>query len=425
MQPSQPGSSSPSNVSAVGEAAKPRPGMKPLRRRLAYAGSAAAALLAVGILGWWSARPTWLWHEATAAAQSERWEQAEEALDRYAWYRPADFVAQRLRSLAAARRGDLPSAVRALEPIPSSPTEAAWAHLTRGRLLKDLFRVREAEREFRSCLAITPAAVEARMNLIIILGVERRGREQQEQLWALHDQGGSPLEALRMLAPAMPVIPSGALSKMTDEGFVLQQCLAADPADPHIRPALAFFHRNRGELERALQLLRPWIEQHPDDGAAIEEYVACLLDSGDLTRVRTWLERLPSSASSRLWQLRAEWLQRDGKNEEAIAALGRAVQAEPNNPEARYRLGQALHAAGRTAQARQELAWHSQAQQLRQLVATIPEAPTEPFPLLAAARLCTGMKRGREARGWYGLVLRLDRNNPEARGALAGPEPAP
>src|SRR5579864_6032098 len=383
------------------------------------------ALVAAGIIvvmGWTvlcTGRSWMLWREASAAVAAARWDQAEQSLARRAWYRPNDVEGLRLRALVALKRGDTAAALAWLAAVPEASPDDSFAHFTRGEILRELFRIGEAELEYRACLRLDPGYTEAHRQLIVILGVERRAAKQEDQLWALHDEGGRPLEALRMLAQAMPVIPPGALSKTADEGMVLEQCLAADPANRHVLPALAYFLRNRGEVDRAASLLAPWLDKHSEDSEALNEYLACLIDAGEVEAACPWFEGHSDSRIGRFWRLRGEWLLMQGRRDDAVDSFRKTVSLDPRDPEARYRLGRALHADGRAAEAAEHMAWHERAQELKLLAASIADEAADTSQLVQAGRLCAEMGRTKEARGWYALVLRLDPNHSEARAALA------
>jgi tetratricopeptide (TPR) repeat protein len=398
-----------------------RPGMGWQVR--AWAAILVAGLLALGgWLGWdayWSGA---LWRAARAAARAGAWDRVEEVLARRAWYRPADPDAIQLRVEAALRRGDRETAARALASVPESSDLAESAYLMRGRLLKELYRPAEAVAALHACLRLNPEQVEAHRELIIIFGIERRAREQEAQLWELHDRAGAAIEALRLLAQSTVSIPPGALAKNADEGSVLRRCLESNPQDPCLPAPLAYFLRNRGRVTEARALLEPWLREARGGVDLRLEDLACLVDEGDLESARPWFERPsePLQAHGRYWLLQGDWLSMQDRPRQALESYRQAVRRDPRNPDARYRLAQALRAAGLVHEADEMLAFHQRLQRLREVAAQVSETAPDAGRLAEAARLCHELGRDREARAWYAAVLRVAPSHGEARRFLAG-----
>jgi tetratricopeptide (TPR) repeat protein len=382
---------------------------------------ACLVLALAGWFGWMFCRTRALWRDATTAERSGDWGRVESALAKLAWYRPSDLAALRLRVFAALQRGDREAAADLLASVPDSSDEAPRAHLDSGRLYKELFKLREAEAEFRACLRLEPGLADDHRELIIMFGVQRRSREQREQLWALHDRGGRALEALRMLAQASPVIPPGALSKTADEGLVLERALAADPDAPHVRPALAHFYRGRGDTEGARRVLEPWIRVHPDDLPARVEWLSLLVDQAETEVARPWLERLEGQAraDSGFWAVRGDWLRLQDRSAESVDSLREAARLDPLGPAIRFRLSAALRSAGRVREAEEELERWSLAHELAEVAGRVSEESPDAGLMVTAGQLCTRLDRVREARAWFRQALRVDPGNAEARAALA------
>jgi tetratricopeptide (TPR) repeat protein len=388
----------------------------------------ALAALAVGCglaYGSWAAWSAWRCSALRARAEDalghSRWARAEADLARLAWYRPRDPEVIRLRLRAALGRGDREAMIRLLADVPDSDPGAADARLTRSRFLMQAFRLREAEADLRSALRLQPGLLEARMQLITICGILRRADDFDREAWALYENGGHSLEALRLLAQSGPAIPYGMLKSHVDEGLILEGCLAADPADPHVRPALARFYRERGRVEEARRLLEPWLREHPDDRAAADEWLACALEVGDLDPVRAEFEHPSESArgSATYWLLRAEWHHQQGQADRAVECCREAVRLRPQNAEAHFRLGQALRAAGHPDEAAEALGRSEKLADLKAVVGRIPERAPDPALLLRAGTLCAELARKREAHAWLSLAIRHDPRNDEARKALA------
>jgi tetratricopeptide (TPR) repeat protein len=383
--------------------------------------------LTAGWSAWVDSRAQALWDEAHKARSRGDYETAERALQRRAWYLPGDVKAMAFRSDVALRRGDNDAALYWLAQIPPHSPAAQFAYLKRAKLLMEFFRPKAADAEFRRVLRLIPTMTDARWSLIVIYGVQRRAAEQESQLWELSRQADQRLEALRLLAQGRVVIPADSLGGLPDEGKVLESCLKAEPDNPHLRPALAYFYRNRGEVQRAIDLLDSWVASNPDDGDAATELAACYLDQGTPEPAAKLLEppRGSQKIRARYWSLRADWLERVGRPNEAVDAARRAIELAPRDPELHYRLGQTLRAAGKSDEAQVWLKKAEAGIELRKLAANIPMKPDDTGPILEMADACKALGRDREARAWYNVAIQLEPENERARKGLRRDDEAP
>jgi tetratricopeptide (TPR) repeat protein len=350
--------------------------------------------------------------EAERAIVASDWTRAAGLLDLYLWHRPRDSEAIRSRVEIARHLGDGEAALAWLGRVPADAPEAASAQLSRGLLLKELFRAREAEAAYREAIRLAPNTPEPWRELVALLGLQRRGEEQEQALWGFH-RAGAAVEALRLLGQSAVVIPPGTIAKTTDEGAILRRCLEADPDASQVRSALARVHRLRGETSQALALLDPWLDLHPDDPSNRVEWLACRLDEGDVEGTAAWFEplstRLRDLADYR--RLRGDWLGLQGRHAEALADDRAAVARAPRDPEARYRLARRLRDAGRPEEAEEALAHHRAVQNLAARAAAVnPEAP-DPAAVADAWEACRalGATRLREADAWAAIARRLPR----------------
>lgn len=393
---------------------------KPARDPVRYGRVVAWSLLGLAVIGlgwlllasWQAAR--W-WNEAQSAARAGRWDQVELALSHRGCWRGQDGEVLKLRSFAALRRGDRAEAARWLGAIPAASPLAASARATQGRLLLELFRAREAETALREAARLEPGLMEARRLLVAIMGLQQRRIDFERDLGEMLDAAEVTrdpaliLEVLRLMTPGVPVIPFDTISKTTDEGWILRQCLARDPSDPSLRPPLARFHRLRGENAAAHAVLDPWLLEHPDDLEARVEWIALALDEGEDDDVRPVMEPAPTWGvnSGSYSVLRALWLQRRGRQDEAIQALEIARKLIPRDPEPSYRLSQ-LRREPRDLEQVQAY------QRLQKVVAGLTDdARPDSAIVEEAARLCRVLGREREAKAWEGVVRRLGKTKDE------------
>ncbi|MGE3822049.1 MAG: tetratricopeptide repeat protein [Isosphaeraceae bacterium] len=381
-------------------------------RRGAWIAVGLSLAAVAGWIAWSTGRSTWLRAQVDSAVRETDWPTAATALDRYLWYRPGDTEAIRTRVEIAEHLGDRAGAVAWLARVPDSAPEAASAQFRRGVLLKEMFRLREAEAAFLAAMERDPDALEPRRELVAILGVLRRATEQEEALWGLLQAGGA-IEALRLLAQSSVVIPPGTFAKTIDEGLVLERALQVDPDHPDVRPALGRFHRMRGETAKALTSLEVWLDDHPGDADARVEWLACLLDDGQVDAATPWFDP-PRSGMTHLAdyrRLRGDWQHLQGRPEKALNDYREAVRLAPRDAEARYRLALGLRAAGKLDEARKAMAYHQTLRSFAEVAAAVSVENPDLAKVVEASETCRalGPDRGREAEAWSTLADRLRR----------------
>lgn len=350
----------------------------------------------------------------------KNWSAAAQSAAALAWYRPGDVSLIFQRAELAEKTGDLAASAEILAQVPADSQRAADAFETRGLMLSQLFRFDAAEAAYRQTLQINPRRLEARRGLVGLLGIQRRSADQLAQLWAWQQSGVAVVEALRLMAQSVVVIPPGTLARTLDEGVVLEKALAAEPASPHLRPALARFYRNRGEVPKALALLEIWANQHPADTSAGLERLGCLVESGDVDKAADLIEKAPQA-----WLQQAEFWLASGDNHrnqgdwaKARQAYLKAIELDPRAPEAHYRLADCLRAMNQPAEAAAMLARHDAIKKLAELAAAVDMETPDPAAMMKVARASRDLNRPAEAAAWATEVLKIQRDNAEARAIL-------
>jgi tetratricopeptide (TPR) repeat protein len=340
----------------------------------------------------------------------------EAALARRAWYGRLDDESLRLRAEAAERRGNPLGAARWLLAIAPASRAAAALRVRAGALLLGAFHLRDSEDAYRSALAIDERSEEAVRALIVISGVAKRADEQEQWLWKLHELGDRPtrIEALRLLAPGVAVIPPDSLPRGIDEAQLLNRAVAADPSDSGAASALADLLVLRGRSAEARQMLDglPRPTSTRDEQARSEAYGAIVLDEASEAEAERHFRPLPRTA--RGWSQRGEWLTLHGHHADAAEAFAKAVALDRRDPHHRYRWSRALQATGDTDEARRQLGLFQSAEELKVLTAGIDEQAPDPASLRRAAELCRALGRDREASAWADLAREASR--PEAEG---------
>lgn len=368
--------------------------------------------LVFGLIGW-TAYGSWhaseLWEQAQDAVRRFRWDAAEVALAEYVQYKAEDDEVLRLRAYVAIQRGDEATALRYLERIPDFSSYAAMAYLTRARLLARQYRFDGAEAALRSCLKHDPHSTTAMRDLLAILALELRDDEYEVQAWQMFDSGmlADALDALRLLAVGTPEVPPRWLEVRMDEVSALREAIKAEPDCPHYRPALAERLAGRGAVEEAKGLIKPWLDEHPDDPAALNAWICCLMEEGELAEAERWLALAQDRASgtAAYWMRKGDWLLAAEKAGEATAAYQEAVKRRPRWMEPRSRLAQALRSAGRKEEAEQAAEDLELTLELKTMAPTPPPArPLSPKQILYAADLSRQLERKREAESWTHLT---------------------
>ncbi|MFO0908033.1 MAG: tetratricopeptide repeat protein [Isosphaeraceae bacterium] len=388
------------------------------RRRWGIWLAGLALLLGLGWWGWTVARITSLRSQAHAAFVAGDWGTAEPLLAALLASRPSDEEALQMRVEAAVQRQDLPTATAVLEGWPARSPLAGEAALRKGRLYKERFLTGLAERAFEEAARLLPDDPAPSRELVGLYGVERRAEEQVRTLWLLHKRGAR-IEALRLLGQSSVVIPPGTIAKTSDEGELLEKCLAADPEDVHLRAPLARFYRMRGQVSEARALLEPWLPSHDDLPARLER-LTLGLDEGDPAPAAAYFglfQNKPTPESASFWQVRGDWHALQQDHAAAAADYQAAAERDPRDAEVVYRLARSLRAAGKTVEAEAAEAQHRRLVDYAEKSAAVAQDAPRVEALLAAARAAAalGPPRAREAKAWYEEVLRLDRNDKEAR----------
>src|SRR5262249_26084203 len=156
------------------------------------------------------------------------------------------------------------AALAGLATIPDGHPLAPWARLRAGQLERGRHRLRAAEAALRRTLELEPDRIEARRELIYILGLQLRRRELAAEFAAL--AAGSTLTAREVWVWCL--LHDLAWWTPDEHAMVLRPALRADPGDRWSRLALAESERRQGHFEGAEALLAPLPADDPDARAA-------------------------------------------------------------------------------------------------------------------------------------------------------------
>lgn len=252
---------------------------------------------------------------------------------------PADsrFVkAVQIAGEAATKAGDLAAAAKIYRTVPlDTSTDAVLVRFSLGEVLLHSAQIAEAEQAYRSVIAVEPGYVEAYSRLAFILGVTGRRRESQEPLFAILRSGAASLNELILLAD---------LGRPVNETEMLKNWFQKNPDDPFIRLGLACRAVVDGEANRAIDLLKPLIDEYPALKKAQLSYGELLAERRPELLVR-WYRSLP--AESRTWPelsfIQGRWAQVAQQDDVAARCFLEVLQQLPLHRRAAYELGIVLH----------------------------------------------------------------------------------
>ncbi|MFO0951157.1 MAG: tetratricopeptide repeat protein [Isosphaeraceae bacterium] len=399
----------------------PGPGARPVRAVLAVVLLATAGAAA---LAWWVAgRPERHLAEAARQAAAGEWDEAS------AWLvlpesRPATRDrALLLRARIALELGRPAEAVAPLNAVDADGPQAAEAAYWKGRALRAVGNTPLAMLWFRTAL-------------------EKRPDDPETLRWlaaAAYDQGDRTtlLRSLRRLttvrpddAPAWRTLalvtleePDGGELEFDLARRAYETSLKLDPAQPRVRLELAGVLIKQGRFdEAAAQLDRCKGFVPESDRAALLAEEAW--ERGDRAACREAVERGLASAPNHpgLLARRGMLEQAEGRPEEALAWLNRAVEADPFESRWVYARSTALRVLGRLDEARRDA---ERASRLKAAVVTLSdlnaEAAARPLDAevhLRAGKACEELGKPALAASWYRSALACDPRSIPAREAL-------
>ncbi len=285
---------------------------------------------------------------------------------------PAHPDALHLAAIAAARRGDAEAAVaHARRSLQARPDHAGTLN-TLGNALEASGRLEQAEQALRAALARGNAPADAHYNLARVL--ERRGRQD---------------EALAAVQHAIRARPRHAeahnqLGKLRYQRGELAEAIAAHRRAIALKPDLAAARNNlavvlrtAGQHDDAIATLREAVCGRPAYAAAWHNLADTLAGTGALAQAEEAYNNALRVAENPV-PVRvafAHLLAHLGRNDEAEAQAGAAVEAEPACAAAWKLIGAAQRSSGRIPQALRSL----------EHAATLAPRDPEVCVLLAAA----------------------------------------
>jgi len=374
----------------------------PRRRRLALIILAGGVAAAVGFAAKPRVDPDRTWADAERAFLAGNWPQARSLLRKIERVRTKNALDWVLESQLDTAEGHFAQAFAALARVPDSHPIAPQAHLLAGRLHRQLHCVRKAEGEFRRALELKPALIEARKELIYVLGVQSRRREIDAEF---HELARSTLLTHHDLF-------TWALTHFThwnpDIVADLDSFIKADPEDRSSRLAVVELILDRPDVESYIKRVLEPLPNSDLDALALRITLAFNLGRIDEA------ERLLSLASDhkhpRIARIRGEIALRQRDLDLAIKYFQEARSAEPYDRVSPMQLAQAYQLKGEKAAADGILDAVKRLNRVYNLIIRI-KSPTAANQISDLAELGDAFEQAglcEEAKGWYRLAVIID-----------------
>ncbi len=368
------------------------------------------ALIALTVPACSKQDPVAVWNQARVAFEARQFDRAEALMQQVATLRaptPEDHTL-RAQLLMARDRND--EALAELAAVPDEHPLAPQARLQSGQLELRRDRARVAEAFFRRAIALQPDLVQARRELIFILGYELRRPELNAEFRAL-----DAFDPLRFDQAFLWCLSRGVVWEPGEAAAKLARFVAADPDDRQARIALAEMLRRLNRYDDAIATLAPLGDDDPE-ARAIRAQIA--LDRGDDKAVESLLAGGPRVHLD-LALLRGRLALARGDDKAAVASFRDAVAAEPNNRDAVFGLAHSLQRVG-DPEAKRYLELSALHERLGTLVqrAATPGSGNDVALIRELGAACAAVGRLPEARAWYNIAVKRDPFDAEAQQAL-------
>jgi tetratricopeptide (TPR) repeat protein len=378
----------------------------------------------LGVLGsvWIARGRSPAWSEIQRASDQKRWPEVEAGLSRWLIEHPEDGNARLMLGMALIVQGKEAEARSALDRLPRSDPLWGQSRSMLGELALKARRAAEAEREFRAAAEAEAAALQPRRRLIYLLSLQQRTAEVRDLLWEIYGLTRDPRTLIDLV---MELFASE--DDVRGVPQEVDEFLAQTPDDPFLCRARGVSWLKAGRAEDALPYLEQaasGLERDPVGRFALAE---CRLLLGRFDGDPAILGPAPERPvdQARWWVLRGRIEESQGRIDDAIQSLNRAVEAFPDDREAHFRLGQLLarQGDGPGATHHRQRAEDIRARQnaVRREHDRLRRAGFDPscelFEKLGG--LCREAGLIAEARAWFEQAIRLDPLRREAQQALA------
>jgi tetratricopeptide (TPR) repeat protein len=243
----------------------------------------------------------------------------------------------------------------------------------RGRILYEMQRGQEALGEFDRVLQQDPFhedALQLAGYISVTSGDEARGRDYYSRYLELNPgnvqirmriayemaEAGDPVGAMQFIQVGLDVDPTNVDLLDQYGGFAFRAALnaqeayaASTPNAEGVAPRAAEYYREA--IAAYMRVFEARGAETPAD--RLRNIIAAQVQLGDLPAAIALSERVLQThpREAPIWTLYADALQRSGRLDDAVAALGRLLEIQPDHPTAGLRRGSILIQARRTEEA--------------------------------------------------------------------------
>ncbi len=366
-----------------------------------------AVFVSLGSVFWVSSRQPSL-EMIRRAVAARRWAEVEAGLRHWLQRHPQDGDAWEMLGGLLFDQGRLEDALSALRQV--REVDAGWvnAQIVIGEIAVRQHRLPEAEQSFRRAAGRNRRAAEPLERLVSLLSLERRPAEARSVLRRLFQITLDP----RHLADS--ILISQLEFEVRDLSLELEEFLKQTPDDAWLRRVWGLFLLSRGRSAEALPHLEAAATAFEEDPLGRFALAECRMALGIPVDDLSLLGSPPSRAAdaARWWVLRSRLAEAQGRDEETLESLRKAVAADPRNAEGQFRLGQVLirrgdRAGGQVHLDRAEALGLQQDNLNRELRRLLRER-TDVNALLRIGRLCQESGMTAESRDWFELAYRRD-----------------
>jgi tetratricopeptide (TPR) repeat protein len=396
-------------------------------------GSFARALVGICLLVGLSAfNAWWYWRDARALPDAntisdwmrrEQYPRAESALWEQLRRSPHDGETRMMLARVLAARGDVLGCARQLHEVPYWWPHKALALYREGQSYIMFDRARDAEAAWLDLIKDDPLHPvspdvfhDACRELLKLYAIEDRWEDAYPIMWTAYDRA-APVD--RPVLLAMRMRPE--LERITPKESIalLKRYVSAAADDWEAMRALARAELALGLHADAAHHFQSCLEARPDDVRAWRDYLAMLLEQGDLDAYLVLLEKAHRSAESEpeTWMYRGVAREKAGDWQAAAEHFRKAIELNPTAPKYYYRLAMAEERLGLREQA---AAHRGRTKELNEARSQLPAAYTAYFaalnanqshtPDLAAACkhlavICDTLGWARAAQAWGRLAV--------------------
>jgi tetratricopeptide (TPR) repeat protein len=349
-----------------------------------------------------------LWREAEEALQSGDAIAAAAKLDRLARLRSPNELDRLARAQVQLARGELEAALTSLKSIPDHHVMAAQARMLAGQTELRCNRLRPAEKYLRQAIALDPKLVQARKELIYIIGMQVRRRDLDTELRALSQI--APLEYDQVLLWSLT---RGYFWDAKQHPKDLEVYVAADPDDVETRLAFIDLLLQGGSTTKAEELLQKLPADNPD-ARALRARLA--VDRGQVDRAKALLAEGPADHPG-LARLRGRLALADHDAPTAVKHFLIAQKSEPHDRDTLYGLGHSYKALNDESSAGRYLKAAGEQDRLTSLLkkAYSGSGRADPKMPMALATACDKAGLPEQAIAWCNIAISRDPLNEEAQ----------